>query len=137
LPEILYGSDSLGESLLPLKLNWELTPVAASNLSASPGPRKARLTFEDASFSEAGQVIYTYYKIDYRWQRDHWQCTNLTCDVQRPELTKLDQIDFNAVLMHDAAENFITLIKLKRAQAETQLRSNYPLGELLRSANLY
>jgi hypothetical protein len=132
LPTILYGRDTFGEPLLPVEVNWEMTRAAKTS-----GPLKATLTFEDASFGEAGQVLYTHYKIDYRWQRDHWQCQNLKCDVERPELTKLDQMDFNAVLAHESADKNLELVKLKRAHAEALLKPSLPLGELLRSANLY
>jgi hypothetical protein len=132
LPAILYGTDPFGQPLLPVEVKWEILPS-----SKTGGPLRAELTFDDASFSNIGQVLYTHYKIDYQWQRDHWECHNLKCDVERPELTKLDQMDFNAVLAHESAEKNLELVKLKRAQAEALLRPTLPLGELLRSANLY
>ena len=132
LPAILYGTDPFGQPLLPVEVQWEITPSTKSHRQLF-----AVLTFEDASFSSAGHVLYTRYKIDYRWQRDHWECHNLKCDVERPELTKLDQMDFNAVLAHESAEKNLELVKLKRAQAEALLKPNLPLGELLRSADLY
>jgi hypothetical protein len=132
LPEILYGTDPFGQPLLPVEVKWEILRSPKAD-----GPLLAELTFDDASFSSTGQVLYTHYKIDYQWKRDHWECHNLKCDVERPELTKLDQMDFNSVLAHESAEKNLEFVKLKRAQAEALLRPTLPLGDLLRSSNLY
>lgn len=132
LPAILYGTDPFGQPLLPVEVTWKILPTGKTG-----GPLFAELIFEDASFSSAGQVLYTRYKIDYQWKHDHWECHNLKCDVERPQLTKLDQMDFNAVLAHESAEKNLELVKLKRAQAEALLKPTLPLGDLLRSSNLY
>ena len=132
LPAILYGTDPFGQPLLLVEVAWKILPAPKAG-----GPLRAELTFEDASFSNTGQVLYTRYKIDYQWKRDHWECHNLKCDVERPELTKLDQMDFDAVLAHESAEKNLELVKLKRAQAEALLKPTLPLGDLLRSSNLY
>ena len=132
LPALLYGEAGGGLSPPPVVVEWEIKPVV------QPGkPLTATLKFEEATLTRAGRILYTRYVIDYRWRGDHWQCENLRCDVERPELSKLEQMNFEAVVAHESLEQSMEFVKLKRAQAESLLRPNQPLGSLLRSVNVY
>lgn len=132
LPVILYGEDPFGQSTLPVEVKWEMLSSPKEG-----GPTKAVLSFEDATFTGSGQMLFTRFSIDYDWKGDHWECHNLKCDVVRPELSKLDQMDFKAVLAHESAVKMQELIKLKRTRAESLLKPNMPLGGVLRSANAF